>query len=65
MQSNQGGGKPFIIAREAAEAARPGEAALHDPSFGKQDEAALRQWGREDDQLNACSVARAVDSRPV
>ncbi len=39
VESCHGLGQAFIVAGQAAEAGRPGKAALHDPAAGQQDEA--------------------------
>ncbi len=41
MQAGKDVGQPLIVTGLAAEAGGPGEAALHDPTLGQQDEAVL------------------------
>jgi len=51
-EGQQDGGQALAIAGEAAVAGGPGETTLDDPSFGEQDDTALRLWGLDEDHLH-------------
>jgi len=58
MQAGKGLGQALVVAGEATEAGQPGEAALHDPAPGQQDEALLGLG--EFDHLEADALGRCL-----
>lgn len=63
VQASDGLWQAFVVAREAAEAGCPGEAAFHDPASGQEHEAASVCLTTS--RRMACSWAASAGSWPV